>query len=103
MATKRSTRAKGRGPSAKQSDGRGRLTGPDITLDAEDIALARLQAHLRKTEAIHPPGSDVDSLGRTSVRLPGDLLRRARQRARRDGRTISELVASALESFLEAK
>ena len=36
-----------------------------------------------------------------TVKLPGDLVRRVRQQARRSGQTISAVVALALHEFLE--
>ncbi len=72
------------------------------TLDAEDIALARLQAHLRKTEAVHPPsGSDKSSRGRTTISLPAELLRRLRERARQEGLRPSQIVEAALTQHLK--
>jgi hypothetical protein len=72
-------------------------------LDAEDIAMARLQAHLRRTEAMHtPPGPAPSALTRTTVQMRRDLLKRVRDRARREGVTISEVVGIALERYLRS-
>jgi predicted DNA binding CopG/RHH family protein len=73
-------------------------------LDAEDIALARLQAHLRRAETIQsPPRSTVQTARRTTVRLPDALVQRLRERVRREGTTPSEIVRRALESFLRSR
>jgi Ribbon-helix-helix protein, copG family len=80
-----------------------RLRDAVASLDAEDIALARLQAHLRRTEAIHTgvrPAATAPQ--RTTVRLPAVLLARLRERAKRDGVTASEVVEQALERFLRS-
>jgi hypothetical protein len=68
-------------------------------LDAEDIALARLQAELRKTEAVPAPPR-VPARGRTTVRLPQPLLARLRARARRDRTSLSRVIEAALERHL---
>jgi hypothetical protein len=91
-----STRVKARG--AKP-----RLRDAVVSLDAEDIALARLQAHLRKAEAIQPAIRPVTSLQRTVVRLTAALLARLRERAKRDGTTPSEVVEKALLRFLHSR
>jgi len=86
--------------SAMRSDFRAAVASPD----AEDIALARLQAHLRRAETIHVSARPVASgLRRTTVRLPAALLDRLRERARRDGMTASEVVERALERFLRLR
>jgi hypothetical protein len=80
------------------------LRDPVVPLDAEDIALARLQAHLRRTEALQTPARrSVSAQRRTTVRLPSALLDRLRERARRDGTTTSEIVEQALERFLRPR
>lgn len=72
------------------------------TLDAEDIALARLQAHLRKAEAVHPsPGPRKSSRCRTTISLPAEMLRRLRERARREGLRLSQIVEAALAQHLK--
>ncbi len=74
------------------------------TLDAEDIALARLQAQLRKSEEVHPPqGTGEPSPGRTTISLPADVLRRLRERARREGRRPSQIVEAALAQYLKQR
>ena len=80
-----------------------RPAGPVVPLDAEDIAMDRLQAHLRRTEAIRTPGSrDFPALARTTVRLPHELLRKVRDRARREGATLSLVVERALERYFRS-
>ena len=80
-----------------------RPAGPVVPLDAEDIAMARLQAHLRRTEAIRAPGSRrAPALTRTTLRLPQEMLRKVRDRARQEGATISQLVEMALERYLRS-
>jgi hypothetical protein len=75
-----------------------------VFLDAEDIAMARLQASLRRAETIQASTPAAASrLGRTTVRLSTDLLNRARDRAARDGSTVSDIVARALERFLRGR
>ena len=93
----------------KPARGRGRATSarrprsPVVPLDAEDIAMARLQAHLRRTEAIRAPGSRrAPALTRTTLRLPQEMLRKVRDRARQEGATISQLVEMALERYLRS-
>ncbi len=65
--------------------------------------MARLQAHLRETEAIRAPrGRGAVPLARTTVRLSHKTLLQLRNRARRDGASISEVVEVALERYLES-
>lgn len=74
------------------------------SLDAEDIAMARLQAQLRRAETIHAPAYPTASRPRrTTVQLPDALLARLRDRARRDGATASAIVERALERFLRSR
>jgi hypothetical protein len=74
-----------------------------VPLDAEDIAMARLQAHLRKTEAVRVPDRrGGTTLARTTVRLPREMIQHLRNRARRDGATVSEVVEVALERYLRS-
>jgi len=81
-----------------------RLRDAVASLDAEDIALARLQAHLRRTEAIHSAARPAATAPRrTTVRLPVVLLARLREQAKRDGVTASEVVEQALERFLRSR
>jgi len=103
VGKKRPTRKPGRGTGAARGGAADPLKNSGITLDAEDIALARLQAHLRKTETIQAPPLGVSPLSRTSVRLPTELLRKVRERARREGLTVSEIVEGALESYLRSR
>jgi len=78
-----------------------RLRAPVVPIDAEDIAMARLQAHLRKTEAIRgPQRPGVTPLTRTTVRLSQEMLQHVRDRARREGATVSKIVEAALERYL---
>jgi hypothetical protein len=80
-----------------------RLRNAVVSLDAEDIALARLQAHLRKAEAIHTAARPAAAPRRTTVRLSVTLLARLRERAKRDGTTASEIVEQALTRFLRSR
>jgi hypothetical protein len=74
------------------------------SLDAEDIAMARLQAQLRRTETIQAPARPAASRPRrTTVQLPDALLTRLRDQARRDGATASAIVERALERFLRSR
>lgn len=74
-----------------------------VVLDAEDIALARLQVQLRRTEAIEASARPAASpVGRITVRLPGELLARLRRQAGRDGVSLSEAVTRAVERFLRS-
>jgi hypothetical protein len=71
-------------------------------LDAEDIALARLQVQLRETEGVPPPGRrPAATLSRTTVRLPIEMLQRLRERAHREKLTLSEVIEAALERHLK--
>ena len=80
-----------------------RRASPVIPLDAEDIAMARLQAHLRRTEAIRAPGiRGVPARARTTLRLPHEMLRKARDRARQEGATFSQLGEMALQRYLRS-
>ncbi len=74
---------------------------PVVPLDAEDIAMARLQAKLRKAEAIPVPDRDA-RLSRTILRLPGEMLKRLRERARRERTSISAIVRASLERYLRS-
>lgn len=97
MAKNRPGRKSGRAGASR------RPAGPVVPLDAEDIAMARLQAHLRRTEAIRAPGGrGGPALTRTTLRLPHEMLRKARDRARQEGATISQLVEMALERYLRS-
>ena len=97
---------KGRPPrtAARRPTGRSRLREAVVSLDAEDIALARLQAQLRRTETIHAAApSAVAAPRRTTVCLSVALLARLRDRAKRDGVTASEVVEEALQRFLRSR
>jgi hypothetical protein len=81
-----------------------RLRDAVASLDAEDIAMARLQAQVRRTETIQvPTRADTSRPRRTTVQLPDALLTRLRDRARRDGTTASTVVERALERFLRPR
>ena len=81
-----------------------RLRDAVVSLDAEDIAMARLQASLRRAETIQAaPRVAAPHLGRTTIRLPADLLKRGRDLAERESATFSEIVARALERFLRSR
>lgn len=89
---------------APRSDKGSRLGDVIASLDAEDIAMARLQASLRRAETIQAaPRAAASHLGRTMIRLPADLLKRGRDRAEREGATFSAIVARALERFLRSR
>jgi hypothetical protein len=94
-----------RAKAAAPRSGKGpRLRDAVVSLDAEDIAMARLQASLRRAETIQAaPRAAASQLGRTTVRMPADLLMRGRDRAEREGATFSEIVARALEYFLRSR
>ena len=100
--SKKSTR---RTKAAAPRSGKGsRLRDAVVSLDAEDIAMARLQASLRRAETIQAaPRAAASHHGRTTVRLPADLLKRGRDRAERESATFSEIVAQALERFLRSR
>jgi hypothetical protein len=101
---KREPRGRPASTAARRLAGDSRFRGAVASLDAEDIALARLQAHLRRTEAIHAaPSAGATVLRRTTVRLPAVLLTRLRERAKRDGVTPSQVVEEALERLLRSR
>ena len=79
----------------------GRLRNAVLSLDAEDIAMARLQAQLRRTETIQLPARAA-APARTWVRLPGEMLQRLRDRARHTGMSLSDMVEAALARYLMA-
>jgi hypothetical protein len=65
--------------------------------------MARLQAHLRKAEAIRTPNRRRGTpLSRTTLRLPREMLQHVRDQARREGTSVSELVEVALERYLRS-
>lgn len=70
-----------------------------LPVDAEDIALARLQADVRQSEEIQATTRHrQDGAG-----LPADLLDKARQRARRDRVPLSQVIQAALERYLRTR
>ena len=76
---------------------------PVVPLDAEDIALARLQAQMRKAETIRGSARRGGTgLVRTTVQLPRETVQAVRRRARRAGLTISEVVKAALAGYLKS-
>ncbi len=99
MAKERPVRRAGRTAGPRRT---GRPKPPVVPLDAEDIAMARLQADLRKAEAIRVSSRRRDTLGRTTLRLPREVLRQVRQRARREERTLAEVVTAALRRYLQS-
>ena len=81
-----------------------RLRDAVASLDAEDIAMARLQAQVRRTETIQAPTrADAARPRRTTVQLPDALVTRLRDRARRDSTSASTVVERALERFLRPR
>jgi len=65
--------------------------------------MARLQAQLRLTEAIHTPRRAADpSVVRTTVRLPRKLLEQVKGQARREGVNPSDVVEIALERYFRS-
>lgn len=99
------SRRAARTPGTRSSRPAPRARRPNIEetdpLDAEDIALARLQAELRKTEAMPAPPRAA-ARGRTTIRLPDAMLERLRARARRDHTTLSQVIEAALERHLKS-
>lgn len=102
MVKKRPLRGGGKRATPRGSSRSGRAKPPVVPLDAEDIAMARLQAHLRKTEAIRAPRRPRTRPGQRAVRLPREMLEQVRSRARREGATISEVVEAALRRYLRS-
>lgn len=104
MASKPSVVRRGRGAFPRRTAASsGRLRNAVLSLDAEDIALARLQAQLRRTETIQLPArSRTAASARTWVRLPGEMLQRLRDRARRTGVSLSDIMEAALARYLKA-
>ncbi len=93
------------GPTTAQRSPRGQRTRDAVaTVDAEDIALARLQAQLRKSETVHSPsGPRKLSRSRTTLSLSAELLRDLRLRARREGLRPSQIVEAALAQYLKLR
>ncbi len=99
----------------KPRQGRGRTVRSDapgprqhravLPVDAEDIAMARLNAQLRQKETIQTSRRDAthSPSRRATVQLPVPLLGQARDRAKRDALTLSEVVQAALERYLKAR
>jgi len=86
----------------RRASSSGRLKNTGVSLDAEDIAMDRLQADLRRSETIQAPArSRAMTLARTTVRLPDEMLQRLRVRARRAGLSVSEVVEAALARYLK--
>ena len=95
----------GGGRSARQESLGSRQRRMVLPVDAEDIAMARLQAQLRQTEGIQASRRKASRLPsrRTTVQLPSQLLEQARNRAKRDEVSVSEVVRTALERYLKAR
>ncbi|MBI4537457.1 MAG: hypothetical protein HY712_05820 [candidate division NC10 bacterium] len=76
-----------------------------LPVDAEDIAMARLHAQVRQTETIQASGRKADRspLRCATIQLPLQLLERARDRAKRDEVTLSEIVRAAIEHYLTSR
>jgi hypothetical protein len=103
VANKRPQRSGGKTSQPRRPAGARQPKGPVVPLDAEDIAMARLQAHLRKAETIRVPSRRGGApLSRTTLRLPRGMLQDVRDRARREGATVSELVEIALKRYLRS-
>jgi hypothetical protein len=68
-------------------------------LDAEDIALASLEAQVRATEALADLGSTEPDAG-VSVRLPQAVISRLETEAAKRNITPSELIKRALMQYL---
>lgn len=68
-------------------------------LDAEDIALASLEAQVRAKEARADLGS-IESEGTVTLRLSRAMMMRIEAEARRRGVTQSELMMRALTQYL---
>ena len=103
MANKRGRHGGGKASPSHRSAPASRPKAAVVPLDAEDIAMARLQAHVRKTEAIPSPNRRRGAvLSRTTLRLPYDMLQHVRDRARREGSTVSEIVEIAIERYLRS-
>lgn len=65
--------------------------------------MARLQAHLRKAEAIRGSSRQYGTpLSRTTLQLPRDMLQQLRERARCEGSTVSKVVEVALGRYLRS-
>jgi len=103
VATTRPRRSGRKTPQPGRSGRARQLKSLVVPLDAEDIAMARLQAHLRKAEAIRAPIRPGGTpLSRTTLRLPREMLQQVRDQARREGTSVSEVVEVALERYLRS-
>lgn len=103
VTSKPSARRRGRAvPERQATASSGRLRNAVLSMDAEDIAMARLQAHLRRTETIQVPARPRAPMqSRTWVQLPGEMLQRLRDRARHAGVSLSDIVEAALARYLK--
>lgn len=103
MTSKPSARRRGHAaPERRTTGSSGRLRNAVLSMDAEDIAMVRLQAHLRRTETIQVPARPRAPIqARTWVQLPGEMLQRLRDRARHAGVGLSDIVEAALARYLK--
>lgn len=89
--------------------------GADVDLDAEELrdrqgrritieyAERAAEEALRLARPGRPPlGSTGQSSPRVSFRVPEQVRRRAEQRARAEGRSVSEVAREALERYLNS-
>jgi predicted DNA binding CopG/RHH family protein len=66
--------------------------------------MARLQAELRRTEAIQAPRRAAGpSVVRTTIRLPRRLLEQVKRQAHREGVNPSDVVEIALERYFRSR
>ncbi len=95
----------GRGQSTQPGAAGSRQRRVVLPVDAEDIAMARLQAQVRRTETIQASRLKANQprWRRTTVQLPPQLLERTRDRAVRDALSVSEVIRAALERYLKAR
>lgn len=90
--------------------------GSDVDLDAEDVrdrqdrrvtteyALHAAEEALQIARPGRPPlGAIGQASPRVSFRVPEQTRRRAEQRARVEGRSVSEVAREALERYLEER
>jgi hypothetical protein len=88
--------------------------GPDVDLDAEEVrdrqgrritpeyAQRAAEEALQLARPGRPPlGAIGETSPQVSFRVPEQTRRRAEQRAKAEGRTVSELAREALERYLE--
>ena len=103
MANKRPRRSGQRTSGARRAARPGRHKHLVVPLDAEDIAMARLQAHVRKAEAVRAPSRRRGTtLSRTTLRLPREMLQQVRDRARGERTSLSAVVQAALARYLKS-